>query len=90
MTDEPLEFPGDSFWDLAEPRHGAIVLRQMLGDDAAAAAQSCADGAKIDKRDDDYRFWIAVLARLKSWDQPDPLQEEVPSCRPVATRQHSP
>lgn len=72
MIDDRIEFPGHSFWDLAEPRHGAIALRQWYGDDAVTAAQSCADAAKLDKRDDDYRFFVAVLALLKSWDQPDP------------------
>ena len=90
MIEDRIEFPGNSFWDLAEPRHGAIALRQWYGDDATAAAQSCADAAKLDKRDDDYRFFIAVLALLKSWDQPDPSQEEIPPCRPASTRQRNP
>ena len=72
MADDRLEFPGHSFWDIASPRQGATALRQWFGDQAATAAQSCADAAKTDDRDDDYRYWIAVLARLKAWDQPAP------------------
>lgn len=90
MTDNRFEFPGHSFWDIASPRQGATALRQMFGDEAAAAAQSCAKAAQADKRDDDYRYWIAVLARLKSWDRPDTPQEGTPPCRPASTRQRSP
>ena len=54
-----------SFWDLASPRQGAIALTEMYGDAAAAAAADCAAWAHADNRDDDYRFWIAVLARLR-------------------------
>lgn len=69
MTDDPIEFPGHSFWDIASPRQGATALRQWFGDQAAAEAQRCADAAKADGRDDDYRYFVAVLAQLKSWDQ---------------------
>lgn len=62
MTGNRLEFPSHSFRDIASPQQSATALRQMFGDGAATAAQSCANTAKIDKRDDDYRSWIAVLA----------------------------
>lgn len=74
MTDDLFEFPGHSFWDIASPRQGATALRQWFGDQAATQAQRCADTAKAEERDDDYRYWIAVLARLKSWDQTAPSQ----------------
>ena len=90
MTGNRLEFPGHSFWDIASPQQSATALRQMFGDGAAAAAQSCAKAAQADERDDDHRYWIAVLARLKSRDRPDPPQEEIPPCRPASTRQRSP
>jgi hypothetical protein len=55
-----------SFWDLASPWQGARVLAEMYGDGAAAAAAGCAAGASADDRDEDYRFWIAVLGRLRA------------------------
>lgn len=58
-----------SFWDLANPRQGAKALTEMYGDAAAAAAAKCAVDARSDDRDDDFRFWIAVLARLQAAQQ---------------------
>jgi hypothetical protein len=61
-----------SFWDIANPRQGARALDEMYGEAAAAAAANCAEAARADDRDEDYRFWIAVLARLQANDQPPP------------------
>lgn len=55
-----------SFWDIATPQQGATALEQMCGDEAAAAASYNAEWARADDREEDYRFWIAVLARLQA------------------------
>lgn len=62
MLDRP-NWP--SLRDLANPRRGARALTEMYGDAAAAAAASCAAAARADGRDDDYRYWIDVRARLE-------------------------
>jgi hypothetical protein len=54
-----------SFWDLATPEQGAAAVLQMYGDAAAEAASHCASAAFDDNREDDYRFWTAVLARVR-------------------------
>jgi hypothetical protein len=56
----------NSFWDLATPEQGARAMAESCGPGAVAAAIDCARGARADHRDDDYRFWIAVLARLRA------------------------
>lgn len=53
-----------SFWDIAEPQQAAAALREIYGDCATQAAESCALGAKRDGRDEDCRFWTAVHAQL--------------------------
>ena len=58
-----------SFWDIANPRQGAKALIEMYGEAAAAAAAKCVADARADERDDDYRFWVAVLARLRAAEQ---------------------
>lgn len=58
-----------SFWDLANPEEGALAVEQLYGAAAATAAARCAAAARADDRDDDYRFWIAVLARLRAADR---------------------
>lgn len=58
-----------SFWDIANPRQGAKALIEMYGDAATAAAAKCVADALSDERDDDYRFWVAVLARLRAAEQ---------------------
>ena len=56
----------ESFWDLANPEQGARGMRDIYGDHAAEAAASCAEAAQADDRDEDYRFWTAVAARLST------------------------
>src|SRR3546814_7716147 len=53
-----------SFWDLASPARGAREIRALYGEAAAAAAADCAAAARADRRENDYRFWTAVLAQL--------------------------
>lgn len=55
-----------TFWDLADPQRAATILAELYGDAAATAAADCAATARTDERDDDYRFWIAVQARLQA------------------------
>ncbi|MCG8593415.1 MAG: hypothetical protein MI785_03460 [Kiloniellales bacterium] len=56
----------DSFWDLATPEQGAIAIMELCGSGAASAAADCAAVAYKDHRDEDYRFWTAVLARVRA------------------------
>lgn len=60
------QFDWQSFWDLASPEQGAEKVLELFGAEAAAAAAHCAAAASSDNRDDDYRFWIAVLARVST------------------------
>lgn len=53
-----------SFWDLANPEEGASAVVALFGAEAATAASHCASSAIADDRDEDYRFWVAVLARV--------------------------
>ena len=56
----------DSFWDLATPEQGAAAIMELCGAGAASAAADCAAVAYKDHRDEDYRFWTAVLARVRA------------------------
>lgn len=54
-----------SFWDLASPEKGAQQMRDIFGLEAVKAASGCASAAQADDRDEDFRFWTAVVARLQ-------------------------
>lgn len=62
-------FDWTSFWDLASPEQAARTLAGLYGPDAARAAADCALAAADDDRDEDYRFWLAVFARLRAAEQ---------------------
>ena len=55
-----------SFWDIASPEAGAAALTKFYGPAASQAAADCASAAIADDRDEDYRFWTAVLSRLRA------------------------
>lgn len=54
----------DSFWDLSTPSAAAEIMTGTYGTRATLAAADCAKTARWDGRDEDYRFWVAVLAHL--------------------------
>lgn len=54
-----------SFWDIATPYEAAIAFIDLYGAEAIKAAQECALSARKDGRDEDRRFWEAVLAILR-------------------------
>lgn len=56
----------ESFWDLASPEKGAATIMEMYGAAAGDAAADCAAAALADDRDADYRFWTAVLGRVRA------------------------
>jgi hypothetical protein len=58
-----------SFWDLASPEHGASKMLEIYGASSAEMAAGCASAALADDRDEDYRFWTAVQARLQAASQ---------------------
>lgn len=62
MTEESFDW--ESFWDLITPEDAANILNEWYGAGAADAAFGSAATALADKRNDDYRFWCAVFARL--------------------------
>src|SRR3546814_5702862 len=74
-----------SFWDLASPARGAREIRALYGEAAAAAAADCAAAARADRRENDYRFWTAVLAQLGD-DQVATAVEEPHPQRPPRMR----
>jgi hypothetical protein len=53
-----------SLWELGTPEEVAQILTRLFGTDAELMASECASAAMNGGRDEDYRFWIAVLARL--------------------------
>ena len=53
-----------SFWDLVSPDQAAWFLIKAYGPAAALAAARCNLAAYEDGRDEDYRFWYAVVVRL--------------------------
>lgn len=59
----------DSFWDLATPEEVAGMIAELYGGGAVEAAEQCVASASSDQRDDDYRFWTAVLARVVAADR---------------------
>lgn len=63
MAEESFDW--ESFWDLVTPEDAAHVLAEWYGAGAADAAFSSAATALADDRDQDYRFWCAVFARLR-------------------------
>lgn len=53
-----------TFWDVASPVEAAGAFVKLYGPDAAGAARECAQTATADGRDEDYRFWLAVMTAL--------------------------
>jgi hypothetical protein len=68
MSEDILDW--NSFWDLATPEEAAHTLQEFYGEAAAEAAIRCAIAAQSDTRDADYRFWMAVVARLSGSAEP--------------------
>ena len=61
---EEDSFDWRSFWDLASPDEAAIAFVELYGANAGRAAHQCVLTAAVDGRDEDQRFWLAVVARL--------------------------
>lgn len=59
-------FDWKSFWDITTPEDTARILAGWYGPLAARLAVECALAASGDGRDEDYRFWYAVFARLRA------------------------
>ena len=57
-------FNWKSFWEIATPEEAARILTEWFGIMAAQLAVDCALAAGNDQRDDDRRFWLAVLDSL--------------------------
>ena len=53
-----------SFWDISTPEETARILAGWYGPFAVKVAVDCALAASGDGREEDYRFWYAVFARL--------------------------
>ena len=64
-------FNWKSFWDIATPEEAARILTEWFGMMAAQLAVDCALAAGGDQRDDDRRFWLAVLDSLTGSTQRD-------------------
>ena len=62
-----------SFWDLASPSEMVPVLLDSYSTDANSAVMQCILTAAADGRDEDRRFWLAVLADLRSIQQRNDL-----------------
>jgi len=60
------------------PASGPLLpfLAQLYGADAGRAAHECVLTAATDGRDEDCRFWLAVVARLRIMRQPKNLRPE--------------
>ena len=59
-------FDWESFWDITTPEDTARTLAEWYGPFAAWHAAECALAASGGDRDEDYRFWYAVFARLRA------------------------
>ncbi len=57
-------FNWKSFWEIATPEEAARILTEWFGMMAAQLAVDCALAAGNDQRDDDRRYWLAVLDSL--------------------------
>jgi len=57
-------FNWKSFWEIATPEEAARILSEWFGMMAAQLAVDCALAAGSAQRDDDRRFWLAVLDSL--------------------------
>ena len=76
-----LSFNWKSFWDLSSPARAAEAFVELYGSDAALAAAHCGLEAHGDERHDDYRFWVAVFARLRAAEQSPVTKTPVPRRR---------
>lgn len=63
---EQSAFDWESFWDITTPEDTALILAEWYGPLAAWHAATCALAASGGDRDEDYRFWYAVFARLRA------------------------
>lgn len=61
-----------SFWDISTPDRAAAEATLIYGPKAALAVVQCSLGAKADGRDEDHRFWLAVLDCLQRAPAPAP------------------
>jgi hypothetical protein len=59
-------FDWESFWDITTPEDAARILFDWYGARAARIAAECGLAAHGDDREEDYRFWYAVFARLRA------------------------
>jgi hypothetical protein len=57
-----------SFWDLATPEEGASAIIEIYGAGAAEAVLGCVAAAQHDDREEDCRFWTAVLECVEAAD----------------------
>ncbi len=68
-------FNWKSFWDIATPEEAARILTGWFGMMAAQLAVDCALAAGSDQREDDRRFWLAVLDSLTGSTQRRPEEQ---------------
>ena len=55
-----------SFWDLGTPKDAARAFIELYESRAIDAAQECVRTATADNRDEDARFWKAVVVLLRN------------------------
>lgn len=55
-----------SFWDVASPYEAASAFIELYGSNAVSAAQECVRTAVSDGRNEDARFWKAVIVVLRN------------------------
>ncbi len=67
MEEDGLQWTG--FRDLASPGEAALAFIELYGTGAVQAARDCATTAAADNRDDDRRFWLEVVEKLKALQQ---------------------
>ena len=68
-----------SFWDISTPEETARILAGWYGPLAAKLAVDCELAASGDDREEDYRFWYAVFARLCA--EPEGQESPLPGAR---------
>ena len=64
MVESELEISHPSVWSGMDRDEAVWAVTGLYGKEAATAAAHCAFAARMDGRDEDYKYWFDIFQRL--------------------------